>query len=111
MINTIVTPFSINVNRVLCTDITATQRGVAVEFVVSGVSHDSQALTYTVDLLSSSGNVIHHADINITPETPDPASTLIVFSLPLTPGTYTLRATANGQEAFATFVAPDCSTS
>jgi hypothetical protein len=33
----------------------------------------------------------------------------IVFSLPLTPGTYTLRATANGQEAFATFVAPDCS--
>jgi hypothetical protein len=85
------------------------QRGVSVEFVVSGVSHDSQALTYTVDLLSPSGNVIHHADINITPEAPDPASTLIVFSLPLTPGTYTLRATANGQEAFATFVAPDCS--
>ena len=64
-----------------------------------------------MDLLSPSGNVIHHADITIPPEAPDPASTLIVYTLPLTTGTYTLRATVNGQEAFATFVAPDCSTS
>jgi hypothetical protein len=33
--------------------------GVAVEFTVSGVEHDSDQLAYTVEVLSSQGAVVH----------------------------------------------------
>jgi hypothetical protein len=99
----------ITINRVTCTDLTATERGVSVEFTVSGVFHDSQSLTYLAQLISPSGNVVHSAQITVPANAPNPASTLIVFSDPLSPGTYKIIATPNGEFASATFDAPDCS--
>jgi hypothetical protein len=99
----------ITINRVTCTDLSATQRGVSVEFTVSGVFHDSQSLTYLAQLISPSGNVVHSAQITVPANAPNPASTLIVFSDPLSPGTYKIIATPNGEFASATFDAPDCS--
>jgi hypothetical protein len=99
----------ITINRITCTDLTVTQRGVSVEFTVSGVFHDSQSLTYLAQLISPSGNVVHSAQITIPANAPNPASTLIVFSDALSPGTYKIIATPNGEFASATFDAPDCS--
>jgi hypothetical protein len=73
------------------------------------VEHNSHDLTYGVKVLSSDGRVVHNADIRVPAEAPDTADTLIVFSLPLEKGTYTLRATIDRDEISKTFYAPNCS--
>lgn len=99
---------TIEIRSVHCTDLTATQRGVAVEFTVAGIEHDSEALTFTVLVLSSEG-VEHIAEITIPANAPNPATTFVGFSLPLEEGEHTILAFINDQEVRETFVAPSCS--
>jgi hypothetical protein len=82
--------------------------GVAVEFTVSVVEHDSEELTYTVIVLSSEG-VEHTAEITIPANAPNLATTFIGFSFPLEEGEHTLLAFIGGEEVRETFVAPSCS--
>jgi hypothetical protein len=106
---------SIIVNSVNCGDITATQRGVDVQITVSGVSHDSHSLTYLLETISPSGNIVADIQITIPADVPDPATTFIgtgFVSSPDTPaGTYKIIATPNGDVISTTFQAPDCSSS
>jgi hypothetical protein len=50
----------------------------------------------------------HSADIRVPAEAPDPADTLIAFSLPLDEGTYTLQATIDRDEISKTFYVSNC---
>ena len=52
------------IRSVHCTELTATQRGVAVEFTVFGIEHDSEELTFDVLVISSEG-IEHAAEITI----------------------------------------------
>jgi hypothetical protein len=99
---------TIEIRSVHCTELTATQMGVAVETVVSGVEHDSEELTYTILVLSSEG-VEHIAEITIPANAPNPATTFINFALPLEEGEHTYVAFIGGEEVRATFDAPSCS--
>lgn len=80
--------------------------GVAVEFTVSGVEHDSEELTYSVQVVSSEGEIVHEADITIPANAPNPATTFI--GLPLEEGEYTLRAIIGDEVVTETFNAPAC---
>ena len=92
-----------------CIDLTATERGIAVGFTVSGVFHGSDSLTYIAQVISPSGDVIHSAEITIPSNAPNPATTNVGFSFAGAPGTYKIVATPNGEFASATFEAPGCS--
>jgi hypothetical protein len=98
---------TIEIRSVHCTDLTATQRGVAVEFTVFGIEHDSEELTFDVLVISSEG-IEHAAEITIPANAPNPATTFIGFSLPLEEGEHTILAFINGEEVRKTFVAPSC---
>ena len=95
--------------EVHCTDLTATKRGTAVQFTVSGVFQDSNPLTYIAQIISPSGDVIHSAEFTIPSNAPNHATTNIGFSFAGASGTYRKVATPNGEFASASFEAPDCS--
>jgi hypothetical protein len=98
---------TIEIRSVHCTELTATEMGVAVEFTIFGIEHDSEQLTFTVLVISSEG-VEHIAEITIPANAPNPATTFIGFSLPLQEGEHTILAFINGEEVRETFVAPSC---
>ncbi len=53
--------------------------------------------------------MIHHADIPISDEAPNPTTTFVGFSLRSThEGTYTIKATVNGNEMSKVVVVPTC---
>ena len=60
----------VTINQVICTDLTATERGVDVQFSVSGVFHGTDPLTYIVQIISPSGDVT--AEITVPADAPDP---------------------------------------
>ena len=72
-------------------------------------------LTYLLEIISPSGNIVANIQITIPADAPDPATTLIgtnFVSSPDTPaGTYKIIATPNGDVISTTFQAPDCSSS
>lgn len=99
---------SINIESVQCSN--DAKENVNIQFNISGVEHDSQPLTYTVEVISPTGTTIHKADVNIPADAPNPATTTIGFSLPpLSAGTYTIKASINDNEITKTFKAPNCS--
>ena len=99
----------VNIINVHSVDLTATERGVTVQFSVSGVFHDTNPLTFIAQIISPSGDVIHSAEITIPGNAPNPATTNIGFSFAGPPGIYQIVATPNGEFASASFKAlPDC---
>ena len=84
------------VNEVICAGPTSTDRSV--EFIVSGVFHGMDPLTYLVQIISPSGDVIRSAEITIPGNAPDPSyyiywTTFIGMSFEGEPGTYQIVAT------------------
>ena len=82
---------------------------VHIDFNISGIEHDSENIIVTVDVISPEGKIIHHADIPIQAEAPNPATANIIFSLHLEEGTYTIKATVNGNEVSKDVQVPSCS--
>jgi hypothetical protein len=95
---------SMEITSVSCTE----QNAVNIAITVSGIEHDSEALTFDVLVLSSEG-LEHSAKIPIRADDPNPATTFIQFTLPLEEGEHTILAFVNGEELRETFVAPPCS--
>jgi hypothetical protein len=79
--------------------------------VVSGVSHDSDALLYPLDIFAPNGNLSTNFIVTIPSDAPDPATTEITSGAPFSPGTFKLIVIPNGQILSKTFNAPDCSRS
>jgi hypothetical protein len=101
---------TIEVRSIHCTDLTANQRGVIVEFTVSGVEHDSEKLTYRIMLLSSEG-IRSEGDITIPANAPNPATTfagLAFVPLPTEEEKYTILVIIGDDLITETFVAPSC---
>src|SRR4029079_6023778 len=98
---------SIDIIRVICD---SDSGGIVhIEFNISGIEHDSENIIVPVDVISPEGKVIHHADIPIQAEAPNPATTFIGFSLPLThEGSYTIKAIVNGNEISKDVEVPKC---
>jgi hypothetical protein len=94
---------SMEITSVSCTE----QNAVNMAITVSGIEHDSEAITFDVLVLSSEG-VEHFAKIPIPANAPNPATTFINFALPLEEGERTLLAFIGGEEVRATFDAPSC---
>jgi hypothetical protein len=95
---------SMEITSVSCTE----QNAVNIAITVSGIEHDSEAITFDVLVLSSEG-VEHFAKIPVPADAPNPATTFIQFTLPLEQGEHTILAFVNGEELRETFVAPPCS--
>jgi hypothetical protein len=79
---------------------------------VSGVPHDSLALTFPLDLFAPNGNLVGGGPVTIPSDAPDPASIQISAGLgqPFSPGTFKLIVIPNGEVLSKTFNA-DCSLS
>jgi hypothetical protein len=79
---------------------------------VSGVPHDSLALSYPLLLFAPNGNLVGGGPVTIPSDASDPASTIISgIGGPFSPGTYKLIVIPNGEVLSETFNAPDCSRS
>ncbi|MGC1931838.1 MAG: hypothetical protein WA667_22950 [Candidatus Nitrosopolaris sp.] len=85
--------------------------GVGFLVVVSGVSHDSDALLYPLDIFAPNGNLSTNFIVTIPSDAPDQATTEITSGAPFSPGTFKLIVIPNGQILSKTFNAPDCSRS
>ncbi|HYA81907.1 MAG TPA: hypothetical protein VEH06_00465, partial [Candidatus Bathyarchaeia archaeon] len=85
--------------------------GISFLVVVSGVSHDSDALLYPLDIFTPNGNLSGNLIVTIPSDAPDPATTEITSGAPFSPGTFKLIVIPNGEVLSETFNAPDCSRS
>ena len=65
---------------------------VHIDFTISGIEHDSSELIVPVRVESSDGRIVHSANIPIVANAPNPATTFIGFSLPISEGKYTIKA-------------------
>jgi K319-like protein len=81
---------------------------VNIAFNISGIEHDSENIILPVDVISPEGKVVHHADLPIQAEAPNPATDFIIFSLHIREGTYTIKATVNGNEVSKDVQVPNC---
>jgi Prealbumin-like fold domain len=102
---------SITIRSVSCGG-SPTQPQVNVDILVSGISHDSHSLTFLVEAVSPSGNLVSSRSVTVQATDPDPAGIFMgvsYISTPDTPaGTYKIIATPNGEIISTTFEAPDC---
>src|SRR5918995_512626 len=73
---------ALSVSLVHCTDVTATERGVAINFIISGLSHSNTI--YTFQLISPSGNLIRNDNLNqfIPPTAPEPSTLFFNIGVP-----------------------------
>jgi hypothetical protein len=97
---------SINIESILCSE---EQQGIVhIRFTISGIEHDSNELTVPVKVISSDGSIVHSANIPIPANAPNPATTLIVFSLPIPEGKYTIQANVGDVELSKMIKVPSC---
>jgi hypothetical protein len=103
---------SITVSNVQCIG-TSTQQRIHIDVTVSGISHDSQPLTFQEQVFSPTGYLVRLHEYTIPANAPDPATTFIGegIDLPLGPtaGTYKITDIINGQAVSTTFQVPECS--
>ncbi|CAN5863425.1 hypothetical protein BH23THE1_BH23THE1_24900 [soil metagenome] len=106
---------SVTVTLVHCTDVSATERGLAVNTVVSNISHGTEPLTFQMGIFSPTGDPVKtppFVDITVPANAPDPAKTFVNLSFKSTSdtpaGIYKVMAIIKGQAISTTFQSPEC---
>jgi hypothetical protein len=101
---------AISVASVNCTDATATERGVAIDFVISGLSY--RDTDYTFQLVSPTGSILRTDPLNrfIPPTSPDPATLFFGIVIPSAPeGQYVATVTgSDGSQSSVQVNVPNC---
>lgn len=102
---------ALSVVSVRCTDASATERGVAINFIISGLSHSNTV--YTFQLISPTNNIVRNDNLNqfIPPTSPDPATLTFNIVIPsVLEGQYRANVTgSDGSQSSAVVNVPNCS--